>query len=222
MTKYHNFCLTYFKVSPLRLLCYSAKENLKPPTFDVLYVEANRNYTELTQQIAFRLIKFKKQNKHTNLLWPNQASQANKFLIFAHCYKSNCESGTPHAGLSDIKVSCRFNSPWSLDRVDSRAWGFEGFRLGTTFGFRVAIILVLIKLRVLSFKKSKKSQLNSNNSKTNKQSASISASSPLVQLTASHKSASFHSLIYKSLSAFAQGSRPNPILSNTRKLWKEK
>ena len=152
MTKYHNFYLTYFKVSPLRLLCYSAEENLKPPTFDVLYVEANRKYTELTQQIAFRLIKFKKQNKHTNLLWSNQASQANKFLIFAHCYKSNCESGTPHAGLSDIKVSCRFNSPWSLDRVDSRAWGFEGFRFGTTFGFRVAIILVLIKLRVLSFK----------------------------------------------------------------------
>lgn len=32
--------------------------------------------------------------------------------------------------------------PCSLESVDSRAWGFEGFRFGVTFGFRVAIILL--------------------------------------------------------------------------------
>lgn len=36
--------------------------------------------------------------------------------------------------------------PWSLEREDSRACGFETFRFGDTFGFRVAIILLSLSL----------------------------------------------------------------------------
>lgn len=37
-------------------------------------------------------------------------------------------------------------SPWSLEREDSCAFGFETFRFGDTFGFRVAIILLSLSL----------------------------------------------------------------------------
>ena len=61
---------------------------------------------------------------------------------------SNCDSRHMPAYIQDkvLSAKCQITSeiihaPCSFDNVDALACGFEGFRLGATFGFRVAIIL---------------------------------------------------------------------------------